>query len=86
MTSQTAGTTLVYLIAMALHPDKQVKAQKELQSVIGDRLPRLSDRADLPYVGALVKEVMRWHPILPLSTPSCSSRYSTGGLRNTDTD
>ncbi|KAI0746059.1 cytochrome P450 [Earliella scabrosa] len=63
----TAGTTLVYLIAMALHPDKQAKAQNELQRVIGDRLPRLSDRADLPYVGALVKEVMRWHPILPLS-------------------
>lgn len=59
------------MIAMALHPDKQTKAQKELDKIIGrNRLPRLSDKADLPYVSALVKEVMRWHPILPLSTPS----------------
>lgn len=53
---------------MALHHDTQVKAQEEIHRVIGSgRLPRLSDKADLPYVSALVKEVMRWRPILPLS-------------------
>ena len=71
MSIQTAGTVLIFLIAMALHPEEQAKAQKELDTIIGShRLPRLSDSADLPYVGAFVKEVMRWHPILPLSMPS----------------
>lgn len=64
----TFGTTLVFMIAMALHPDKQANAQAEIDSVIGcDRLPLISDRPVLPYVDALVKEVMRWHPMLPLS-------------------
>lgn len=54
---------------MAQHPDKQAKAQAEIDAVIGsDRLPTVADRPALPYVDALVKEVMRWHPMLPLST------------------
>ncbi|GJE90601.1 cytochrome P450 [Phanerochaete sordida] len=63
----TAGTTNVFLIAMALHPEAQAKAHEEIDKVVGTiRLPRLSDRDELPYINALVKEVMRWHPILPL--------------------
>jgi cytochrome P450 len=42
-------------------------AQAELDLIIGpDRLPSISDRARLPYVDALVKEVLRWAPIAPL--------------------
>ncbi|GJE90574.1 cytochrome P450 [Phanerochaete sordida] len=64
----TAGTTLVFLIAMALNPAAQSRAQEEIDAVLGhSRLPQLSDKNDLPYVSALVKEVMRWHPMLPLS-------------------
>ena len=40
---------------MALHPEVQVKAQQELDSVVGtNRLPEFSDRPALPYVRALV--------------------------------
>ena len=36
-------------------------------SVVGsDRLPTFSDRKFLPYVDALVKEVFRWHIVVPL--------------------
>ena len=65
---------------MINNPNVQKKAQEELDRVIGtDRLPLLSDRGSLPYVEALVKEVLRWHPILPLST-SMNIGYTTASL------
>ena len=67
--SQTFGTTLVFMIAMALHSDKQRLAQQEIGLKIETaRLPLLSGRSSLTHVDALVKEVMRWHPMIPLST------------------
>jgi cytochrome P450 len=51
---------------MLLSPDIQKKAQDELDSVIGrDRLPTFEDRPRLPYVDAVCKEVLRWHPVVP---------------------
>ena len=51
---------------MILYPDAARKAQAELDAVIGqDRLPRFSDRQSLPYINALVLEVMRWHSVTP---------------------
>lgn len=55
---------------MILYPDVQRKAQAELDAVVGEgRLPQFADRGSLPYVNAVVKEVLRWHPISPLSIP-----------------
>lgn len=52
---------------MVLNPEAQAKAQKEIDAVVGnERLPEFSGEASLPYVGALVKEVLRWRPVLPL--------------------
>ena len=60
---------------MMLFPDIQRKAQEEIDMVVGtDRLPSFDDRASLPYVDAIVKEVFRWHPILPMIFPHVSSR------------
>jgi cytochrome P450 len=54
---------------MVLHPDAQRKAQMEIDNVVGvDRLPNFGDEMSLPYVSALVKEVMRWHPVAPIGT------------------
>ena len=55
---------------MALNPGVARKAQEELDRVIGkDRLPEFSDRDDLPYINALVKELLRWSPPAPIGLP-----------------
>lgn len=52
---------------MVVHPEVQRKAQEEIDRVVGgDRLPTFADQSSLPYVGALVKEVFRCHPVAPL--------------------
>lgn len=52
---------------MLRNPEVQAKAQKELDEVIGHgNLPDFSHENVLPYVSAVVKEVMRWGAILPL--------------------
>lgn len=48
-------------------PSAQIKAQEELDRVVGpDRLPDFSDAPALPYIQALIKEVFRWQPISPI--------------------
>ena len=52
---------------MALYPEVQKKAQAEIDAVVGpSRLPDFDDRPSLPYINAIVKELMRWHPVTPL--------------------
>lgn len=54
---------------MCLHPEAQARAQKEIDEVIGsDRLPTAEDEQRLPYVGALVREILRYWTIAPLGT------------------
>ncbi|KAI0641987.1 CyP450 monooxygenase [Trametes meyenii] len=58
------------LVALALHPEAQKKAQAELDSVVGpSRLPDYDDSDSLVYVNALVKETLRWHIVLPFIVP-----------------
>ena len=67
---QSVTIIRVFLLAMALSPEVQKRAQAELDTVIGaNRLPLLSDRDSLPYVEALVMEINRWNPIAPLAVP-----------------
>ena len=55
---------------MAMHPDIQRKAQRELNRVVGpDRLPTHEDAASLPYVQAVLMECTRWIPVVPLGIP-----------------
>ncbi|QKX54804.1 uncharacterized protein TRUGW13939_01893 [Talaromyces rugulosus] len=59
-----------YFLALMLNPDVQRRAHEEIDRVVGsDRLPAAADRAQLPYIDAIVKETMRWHPIAPLGLP-----------------
>ena len=57
---------------MSLHPEVQRKAQREIDKVVGhDRLPGAQDRKDLPYVDAVMREVMRLDPVAPLGESQC---------------
>ena len=58
------------MLAMAMYPALQAKAQQELDDVLGsDRLPVQEDLASLPYIHAILLEVMRWRPAAPLGIP-----------------
>ena len=46
------------------------KAQEELDRVVGsERLPRISDQEDLPYISASIKELLRWGCPGPIGVP-----------------
>lgn len=54
----------VFVMAAITHPSFLSKAQEELDNVVGDaRMPNNSDKPNLPYIGAVVNEVLRWRPV-----------------------
>ena len=52
---------------MAKHPEVMRRAQEELDTVCKDRLPTMADRKQLPYLDAVLAEVLRWVSIAPVS-------------------
>jgi len=70
--AETTRTALqTFFLAMVLNPEVAKKAQEELDRVVGrDRLPDFSDRVDLIYIDAVVKELIRWGPPLPICVPN----------------
>lgn len=55
---------------MIAHPEAQKRAQDELDVVVGrSRPPTFADAPNLPYIQALVKESLRWRPVLPMGIP-----------------
>ncbi|KAF9043066.1 cytochrome P450 [Panaeolus papilionaceus] len=66
----TVSTLVSVVLALLLNPEVQIKAQEELDRVVGhDRLPDFNDRPNLPYTTAILKEVLRWNPVAPLGLP-----------------
>ena len=48
---------------MTLHPEVQAKAHAELDRVVGkNTLPTFADEPSLPYIGAILKEILRCDP------------------------
>ncbi|QRW11771.1 cytochrome P450 family protein [Ceratobasidium sp. AG-Ba] len=73
-TDTSVATVMVFVLAMVLHPDVQVRAQEEIDALLGHaRLPEMTDRGSLPYVCCIVKEVLRWWPVFPLGVPHAST-------------
>ena len=55
---------------MLVYPETQARAHAELDAVVGrTRLPTFNDYPHLPYIRAMVKEVLRWRPIGPMGVP-----------------
>ena len=52
---------------MLLYPHTMKKAQAELDAVVGrERIPTFHDKDNLPYIRAIVNEILRWRPAAPL--------------------
>ena len=68
---ETTSTTLMWwTLAMVAFPEAQRRAQAELDAVVGRaRLPTYDDAPRLPYVRAIIREVLRWRPPLQLGLP-----------------
>jgi hypothetical protein len=59
-----------WTLAMIAYPETQARAQAELDAVVGRaRLPTFADYPHLPYIRAMVKEILRWGPVAPMGLP-----------------
>ncbi|KAI0269698.1 cytochrome P450 [Russula aff. rugulosa BPL654] len=59
-----------WTLAILAYPETQARAHAELDAVIGrTRLPTFADYPHLPYIRAMVKELLRWRPIAPIIAP-----------------
>ncbi|KAJ7247337.1 cytochrome P450, partial [Mycena rebaudengoi] len=66
----TVSALGTFALAMMANPEAQRRAQQEIDTVVGhNRLPNFDDEDSLPYVSALVKEVLRWKNVLPVGIP-----------------
>ncbi|KAG1899593.1 cytochrome P450 [Suillus fuscotomentosus] len=74
----SSGFVMTFALAMVLYPDVQRRAQAEIDSVVGlDRLPTFEDRTSLPYVESVLRETLRWQPVLPLGVPHVTTGDDT---------
>ncbi|KAI7971499.1 hypothetical protein EIK77_001375 [Talaromyces pinophilus] len=66
----TTNALETFVLAARLFPRIIGPAQAELESVIGtSRLPTVDDSPNMPYINAIVKETLRWRPVVPESVP-----------------
>ncbi|RXW15746.1 hypothetical protein EST38_g10108 [Candolleomyces aberdarensis] len=69
------GGGMTFFLMLAMNPEVQKRAQKEIDEVVGfGRLPDFSDKPQLVYLDALLKEVFRWHQTLPLGVPHATTQ------------
>ncbi|KAJ7485440.1 cytochrome P450 [Mycena latifolia] len=73
----TVSALTTFILAMRLYPEVQARAQKEIDQVVTGRLPNFSDEASLPYITAIIREVGRWNPVVPLAFPHMLSTDDT---------
>ncbi|QRV88262.1 cytochrome P450 family protein [Ceratobasidium sp. AG-Ba] len=79
----TIAVVVAFILEMALHPEIAKAARAEIDSVVDrERLPMLSDRDKLPFFEAVLLEVMRLWPPIPLGVAHCASKeVEFGGYR-----
>ena len=63
---QSVSILTTFFFLMARHPGAQERARKEIDQVLQGDMVTHEHQASLPYVKAMIKEVMRWGPVAPL--------------------
>ena len=70
----------LFFLMMARHPDIQKRAQDEVDTIIGEnRIPNATDRPFLPYINCIIKELLRFNPVVPLVVHSPEKDDSFSG-------
>ncbi|CAE6357824.1 unnamed protein product [Rhizoctonia solani] len=70
----TLHIVVVLFFMMALYPEVAQRAQAEIDTVVGrGRLPGFTDRESMPYMEALLQELMRVSPPTPLGFPHAAT-------------
>lgn len=71
----TTAAIIQFLHSLFIFPDVAERVFQEIQSVTqGHRLPKISDRPNLPFTDAVWKEAARWSPFIPISVPHLCTR------------
>ncbi|KAN0086143.1 Cytochrome P450 [Tylopilus felleus] len=71
----TTAILMTFTLVMVENPHVWKRAQADIDAVVGtDRLPEFDDRPSLPYIDAIIREVIRWRPALPLGGPHSLTR------------
>ncbi|KIM28320.1 hypothetical protein M408DRAFT_23723 [Serendipita vermifera MAFF 305830] len=71
----TSAAVMAFINALLLFPNVSKKVYEEVISVTdGTRLPRISDRPDLPYAEAVWKEAFRWNSFFPIGAPHVNTQ------------
>lgn len=72
--SETTSSLNSCMKYLAANPHVQQRAHEEIASIIGDsRSPTFDDEASLPYIRAIVREILRMRPVAQVGIP----HYST---------
>ncbi|OIW09806.1 hypothetical protein TanjilG_32244 [Lupinus angustifolius] len=73
--SDTSSNTVEFAMAeMMYKPEVMKRVQDELEAIVGkDNIVEESHIPKLSYLHAVMKEVLRLHPVLPLLVPHCPS-------------
>nr|GAT46884.1 cytochrome P450 [Mycena chlorophos] len=69
----TVSAIATFILAMVLYPEIQQAAQAEIDRVVQERLPDLTDEHNLPYLTAIIREIGRWNPVVPFAFPHALS-------------
>ncbi|KZT56660.1 cytochrome P450 [Calocera cornea HHB12733] len=63
-----------FFLAIVLHPQYAAQAQEQLDTVVGSRPPTFDDLPRLPWIEAILKEVLRWRSPTPLGKVASAGR------------
>ncbi|CAE6437138.1 unnamed protein product [Rhizoctonia solani] len=69
----TVSAVQSFFLAMTLYPEVQAKAQSEIRSYLEQnqgspvQFVTMADRNQLPYTSVLVRELLRWHPVVNMT-------------------
>ncbi|TEB11285.1 cytochrome P450 [Coprinellus micaceus] len=72
----TVSSITTFFLAMAQNPDIQARAQAVVDEALKGqgRLPDFTEFKKLPYIEALVREILRWRPVAPVGVPRIASQ------------